>query len=316
LRCTERRPDLYKSCSDIFGDCTDVLEIVDLSTNRGHVLQFGKMETPTRSWLWDYRGRLLVISTPFRDGVHYATRPKHFIPVVEHLDKMHKRGFVHGDIRAYNMVLQYTNDESEQENNTTKHDGWLIDFDFGGKLSNDLTPEEKRTIEEKHSHGYLNPKYPRGYVDELNDGSRLGLSGNDITESHDWYALGKIIFELHKVVHPKLVTKNIVLGNQALTDEQRLIKEQKTHLADLQETFTDMKGDYAELSNPDLQWDYHELSAPGNFLKSYLSYAKECEFELVPTEGFEKYLRKCNMLESNKPRVDSKGATGSPSKRK
>ena len=97
---------------------------------------------------WGFRGRLLVIATQFHDGVHYATRPVHFLPIINHLEKLHRQGFVHGDIRAYNMVFKYdvACPESNhfaidtRRNTTTNNfcDGWLIDFDFGGKYSEEV----------------------------------------------------------------------------------------------------------------------------------------------------------------------------------
>ena len=298
LRSTERRPHLYKVCPDIFGECIDVLEIVDRTAKGDDALQFGERQKSTPSWLWEYRGRLLIISTPFHDGVHYATCPKHFIPIVEHLDKMHQNGFVHGDIRAFNMVLKYSNDESKEEGNSrSEHDGWLIDFDFGGKVCTDLTTEVQ------HSHGYLNPTYPSGYKFNLEDGFRLGRPGNDINKSHDWYALGHIIFVLHEVVHPEDdVTESEM--DVPLTTEQQRIEDQKSHLARLQRAFTRFEGDYSKLQNP------------GDSLKRYLNFADKYNFKLVPTNVFKTFLKEYNMLTSRERRIDSKGATGSPIKRK
>jgi hypothetical protein len=56
-------------------------------------------------WLWQFRGKLVVIATPYRPGCHYAQRPTDFIPIIEHLQYLHDdHGIVHGDIRASNMV--------------------------------------------------------------------------------------------------------------------------------------------------------------------------------------------------------------------
>ena len=51
----------------------------------------------------------------------------HFLPIIDHLEQLHSQGFVHGDIRAYNMVLQYDTTKPEKPDK-----GWLIDFDYGG----------------------------------------------------------------------------------------------------------------------------------------------------------------------------------------
>jgi tRNA A-37 threonylcarbamoyl transferase component Bud32 len=60
-----------------------------------------------------------------------------FVPVISQLEALHSKGFVHGDIRGFNVVFGKTDEE-----------GWLIDFDFGGKLGR---------------------KYPKGYRTALDD---------------------------------------------------------------------------------------------------------------------------------------------------
>jgi serine/threonine protein kinase len=111
---------------------------------------------------------LIIISTPYREGTHVATYPKYFIPIIDHLIALHKAGFLHGDIRAYNTVIHNENA------------GWLIDFDYGGKISD-------------------RPKYPDGYRDALTDGHRIGSStaNEEMLPWHDWYALGHLIFFIH-----------------------------------------------------------------------------------------------------------------------
>ena len=129
-----------------------------------------------REWLWEFRGQLKVIATPYYQGKHFAIHPSQLIPIVKYLHEMHKTGYVHGDIRAYNMVLNYEGIENQ--------DGCLIDFDFGGHV-------------EKES-----PKYPTGYRKDLADGFRIGEEGTPITFAQDWYALGQIIFDkCYKLSH-------------------------------------------------------------------------------------------------------------------
>ena len=305
MRSTERRPDLYKICPDVFGEYKDVLAIEDRRMRGDKVLQFGEIQELTSSWLWDYRGQLLVIATPFHDGVHYATLPGHFIPIIEHLEQMHQNGFVHGDIRAFNMVLEYKNEDPKQETEESTHLGWLIDFDFGGYVGTELKGESNL----QQSCGYLKPKYPSGYVHNLDDGFRLGRAGDAITKSHDWYAVGHIIFVLHELVHPEYDVINICLSKLPFNDEQRRIEENETRLSRLQKMFSAVNGDYSKLLNQS-----GELQQPADFLREYLLEAKKYEFQLVPTKQFETVLQDCNMYKSEKPRNDSKGATGSPQK--
>jgi hypothetical protein len=72
--------------------------------------------------LWWSEGKLLVIAAPYREGRHCAQTPAEFEPIISELEKLHKAGFVHGDIRGFNTVFT----------DVPGH-GWLIDFDFGGK---------------------------------------------------------------------------------------------------------------------------------------------------------------------------------------
>ncbi|KAG7337538.1 hypothetical protein IV203_014651 [Nitzschia inconspicua] len=66
------------------------------------------------------------------------------------LQALHEAGFVHGDIRAYNTVSKDANE------------GWLVDFDFGGK-SGEQT-------------------YPKGYRRNLDDGIQMGTEDGVITK--------------------------------------------------------------------------------------------------------------------------------------
>ena len=242
------------------------------------MLQFGvKQQEDIRKidWLWRCKGKLLIISTEFIKGVHFATRPEHYLEIVNHLYAMHKAGFVHGDIRAFNMVLNYENDK--------KCIGKLIDFDYGGKLS-------------------TFPKYPSGYALSLDDGLRLGSSGAEITASHDWYALGYIIFDLYELVHEDYDADDIIVRRRLLTPNEQIIRDQKAHLTDMRNHFTTKCGNYSTLSKP-----------PHEFLKEYLELANANNFLLALTEKFRKSLSDCKML-GNNARINSKGATGSPPK--
>jgi hypothetical protein len=50
-------------------------------------------------------GSLLIIDTPYRPGGHVANSPKAFLPIINALQDLHERGYVHGDIRAFNTVF-------------------------------------------------------------------------------------------------------------------------------------------------------------------------------------------------------------------
>ena len=298
MRYTERRPDLYEHSLNIAGNCEIVLDISDTGTSTARILHFGQKlpdDIKKPDWLWIYRGRVKIISTKFHKGVHYASCPEQYLPIVAHLKALHQGGFVHGDIRAYNMVLSY--------DSKNKPNGKLIDFDYGGEILTNETIEDNALSE--NDNGYQNPKYPSGYVDQLEDGSRLGRPGEAITAFHDWFALGRIIFGLYNLRHPKIVSTKIFVENEPLSEEQKQILEQETRLSYREKAFSEMQGDYTSLNND-----------PGKVLERYLILAQKNGFQLVPTYEFNRSLQKCNMLKSGDPRIDSKGATGSPPKPK
>lgn len=167
-------------------------------------------------WLWLFCGPVKVISTEYHDGVHYAKRPEHFLPIIDHLEQLHENGFVHGDIRAHNMVLNYPDSECEllcsrqllekldgemraynlvlDFADCQKLEGWLIDFDYGGKITT-----SENALEDPTGKRQTHPKYPKGYAYSLPDGLRLGKAGGKITFDHDWFALGYVILDSHEL---------------------------------------------------------------------------------------------------------------------
>jgi hypothetical protein len=155
---TDRRPDLYldegldeegKIVCQI-PDTEDALPFgarVELasSTGTGGGTRSGASSnailSSSRDWLWAKRGQFVAIVVPYRHGRHYATNIKDFKPVLKHLRRLHKRGFVHGDVRGFNMAMK------------NEDEGFLIDLDYGGKVD-----------------GSNPPKYPEGYKFDLADG--------------------------------------------------------------------------------------------------------------------------------------------------
>jgi hypothetical protein len=212
FRYTPRRPDLYATfappkdgvagaepdvsvvcrISDLVHDVgkdgprsvvVDVLDVA-LRDDRGPT----KDASDRMEWMWKLRGKLVVISIPFVKGKHFASNIEDFIPVVQALRSMHEAGYVHGDIRCFNIIFGKG----------------LIDFDFGGQIDKE-------------------PKYPPGYQDTLRDGMRLGKAGQNITKWHDWFALIHVIFLLHSFYYPKdespdLVRRFIELQRNARPD--------------------------------------------------------------------------------------------------
>jgi hypothetical protein len=179
------RPLLYLGKSAAASDNSDV-------RNFGDTRNFQKVAEETRhSWLWDNYGKLQLIETAFvescQPNVHEAQRPGDFIPIINHLLHLHEQGFVHGDIRAFNMVFDGM-------------DGKLIDFDLSGKVGETL--------------------YPLGYKTELPDSYRCGVEQQLIEPHHDWYALGKVIFIFHDFLEPDKPGKQDT--SSGIYDRQRL----------------------------------------------------------------------------------------------
>jgi hypothetical protein len=122
----------------------------------------------SNAWLWKMWGSLLVVATKYHKGRHWTKSFSECIGVVRALERLHKAGFVHGDIRAFNIIFGA---------------GELIDVDFGGRVNlNDGTP-----------------KYPTGYKRVLPDGRRLGKPGNSISMRDDWCALMDVMTLFHEI---------------------------------------------------------------------------------------------------------------------
>jgi len=137
FRPTNRSPEIYLSpeCRDIVGgEPTEVAKFPeDFDTAAfNHGDNGGSCDDSF--WSNKSQGRgLLIIATPYRDGGHVAKSAKVFLPVIAQLELLHKKRFVHGDIRAFNTVF------GEQDN-----EGWLIDFDFGGQIGATCYPDGYR----------------------------------------------------------------------------------------------------------------------------------------------------------------------------
>ena len=266
-------------------------------------------------WLWKFCGQVKVICTEFHEGVHYAKRPEHFIPIIDHLEQLHENGYVHGDIRAYNMVLKYSEPEHcfrtrmmEQLNGEMgaynrvldyigcqKSDGWLIDFDYGGKI---ITGTDNVVENTTGNVDKINPKYPKGYVGRLDDGLRQGVAGNIITYDDDWFALGKVIFTCHELLHSNS-------DKASWTENFRNVRSDLK--IDFPEEFESKNGNYASLDG-----------GPAKFLRDYLQLASKHDFYFIPEYRFMMSLDECHgfgdKLRNDLKGDDSKGATGSPQK--
>ena len=320
LRPTERSPALYgvpleptegrKETSN--GRCDTVLDIADDKFRPSNEIPvpihpFGQLPPCkiTMNWLWDFCGRVKVICTEFHEGVHYAKRPEHFIPIINHLEQLHKNGYVHGDIRAYNMVLKYPDSNHVfrfgllkgninaynmilDYADFQKNEGWLIDFDYGGKIIRDTGNALANT---SGSGEKINPNYPKGYAYQLADGLRNGIEGRPITFDDDWYALGKIIFDFHTLLHSNA-------SKASWTEEFYKIQYMLNY--GFKMDFFQHDGNYQTLDG-----------GPAKFLRDYLQLATDNKCYFKPEDGFKRSLKECHLIATVERKV-SKGATGSP----
>ena len=161
---TDRSPTIYldPQCKDIVG--REVTVVVNLPAEDSVESSIGH----SSELFWASMRPLQIIAFPYKTGKHYASKPTDFIGIIEQLEQLHSRGYVHGDIRGFNVLF---GDE-----------GGLIDFDFGG---------------------IPGKAYPEGYRRILADGWRLGTSyaedkDNVLQFYHDWFALGRLMFTFHE----------------------------------------------------------------------------------------------------------------------
>ena len=277
LRPTERRPDLYLK-SNVFGNDCDpiaksVLKIYDRDCVKVERDQIGS----DIDWLWDYKGELHIISTAYHDGVHYASNPLHFFPIITHLVSLHSQGFVHGDIRAYNMVLLPREDTAAANESGGKEDeGWLIDFDYGSK-TNVVT-------------------YPWGYKRSLADGLRPGKADQQITIRDDWRSLFGLILYRYDFLPKKGDEYGAIVEITGLMRASMLI-------------YYDTEFE-AETSNESAPWEY-----PASLLREYLK-LMSTGYIIKPELSFRKNMIYCGLWNnSSRYRKNASGAaTGSVQK--
>jgi hypothetical protein len=258
-----------------------VLDVADDNPAGTGLLEFGdpsplSPDGAAIDWLWKCSGKLLVIAIPYIKGRHYATRPTDFLPIIEHLEYLHSRGYVHGDIRAYNMVFK---DPELHESR-----GCLIDFDYGGKLVADET---------KFKASVTSVKYPANYKGVLEDGHRRGLGGQPIEFRDDWYALVQVILLIHNVTKVRTVT-NAALSDMILREEV-ILREEKDSLL--------MMGGFSSVAGQE------EMHAFVERLKTFLKAAETAAWVVNRSETFEQSLEGLVKPDAKSAHM---AATGSP----
>jgi hypothetical protein len=157
--------------------------------------RFGDVSEPDHcDALWDEKGDLLVVQASFCEGEHRAYHVGDFEPIIRQILELHQQGFVHGDLRFFNIVLR-------------GKDGSLIDFDLGGRIG-EVT-------------------FPKGYRFDLPDGDRFGKPGELILEYHDWYAFVNALEKYHDFHPPAYATSRYDRHcmRDALDDIKMVLKE-------------------------------------------------------------------------------------------
>jgi serine/threonine protein kinase len=252
----------------------------------------------------EQKSSILVISIPYLTGFHIAEKPSDFIPVIDHLVALHDSGFVHGDIRGYNIIVRGDSDEKS---------GYLIDFDFGG-----FKIELPAETEEGYSEEIREAKYPSGYRTELVDGNRKGKFNEKIMPWHDWYALGRLIFDIHKLMDPP--------DREVTLEEESYVRRMKDFWLDVKQgpsatgvnifKYSDLFGYKMINDEPADEANANHLKYPSakhiGALKHFLAYTTKNGWTVSPKEEFVE-----TQTDSiNKNMLTRNGGTGSPIKPK
>ena len=265
-------PNVFSNACDPIAK--SVLKIDDHTCTKVQRAQIGS----DIDWLWDYKGELQVISTTYYDGVHYATHPLHFLPIINHLESLHSQGFVHGDIRAYNMVLPR---DAANANAGIEDEGWLIDFDYGGKANI--------------------VAYPKGYKPVLADGDRPGKAEKEITIMDDWQSLIWLILNKYDFI-PKTKGGYGIIED---SEDDAMTNAYEGKLSILRNQLT-----IYHRTDPETH-----VKSPGTLLRQYLRLVSK-EYTIEPKQFFKGDLENCGLWNNpcNAGKNASGAATGSQKK--
>lgn len=206
VRSTPRSPIVYKNIPELI-HYEEVIKVEDPGIS--DLLQFGELLGPENQNQHDHlcsmlfydetvskRGQMEVIAVPFIEGTHKFTTINQALDVVRFLKHMHEKGYVHGDIRGFNLIA------SDQEGASQP-----IDFDFGGRVSE----SEEDSV-----------KYPPGYIPEPGDGIRPGEPGQPIKKEHDVRSLISVLFGYHDITPDRA---ELTLMTCRCTEEESLSQE-------------------------------------------------------------------------------------------
>jgi hypothetical protein len=122
-------------------------------------------------------GSVVVIRYKYLKGTHVASKVSHFSAIASQIKEMHQQGIVHGDIRGFNMLHPFPDDDERSNNNDSLQESCVIDFDLSGIDGED--------------------KYPLGHSQVIPEtaGKRAGTAGGIMEKSHDWIELERILID-------------------------------------------------------------------------------------------------------------------------
>ena len=130
IRQTDRCTTIYENSHEIFLNDKQKRQMVcptHVYADKKPKQSITFSRTYIEDFIWTFNGTLKIIEVPFVDGDHRPRKVGDFLPIIEELTQLHRKSFVHGDIRLFNMVFS---DEG----------GPLIDFDFGGECCKQKYP--------------------------------------------------------------------------------------------------------------------------------------------------------------------------------
>ena len=108
---------------------------------------------------------LVLIRYPYSEGTHRPHSVGQWIALLRCVQRLHRDGVVHGDLRLSNVVFSSTSSDVAT----------IIDYDFAGR------------VEEK--------KYPPHFNRDIDDGARArsAAAGRQLLFEHDWFAVAAMM---------------------------------------------------------------------------------------------------------------------------
>ncbi len=118
---------VYKLYNIPFEKCDEIVSLQRTSLDDVSITPLSKDKT------------MQLMTYIYRDGRHYTQHPMQFFSLLEKLNKVHCRDYVHSDLRTVNVIFSTQNEEA-----------FIIDFDMAGRVGS-LYPDDYITTDyERH----------------------------------------------------------------------------------------------------------------------------------------------------------------------